>query len=118
MAARRLSKKKRERTEKEEKKKVVAEKKDIRLKFNEFINNVIEKGKTSSIRFDANFLKELEQAGEESRMKRRAKPVKIMKSKILTKPAITQALNLASSLEVASKEGAPPDFKKWVTGGK
>jgi len=92
-------------------------KEDIRIKFNKFIDDVIAKGKTSSMRLDANFVKELEQAGKEARFMKKAKPVKITQSKILTKPAITQALNLASDIEMATK-GAELNIKKWVEGGK
>lgn len=94
------------------------EEEDIRIKFNKFIDDVIAKGKTSSMKLDANFVKELEKAGEESRYVRRAKPVKIVQSKILTKPAITQALNLASDFEMAATKGAGLNIKKWVEGGK
>lgn len=93
-------------------------KEDIRIKFNKFIDDVISKGKTSSMKLDANFVKELEKAGEEARFVRKAKPVKIVKSKILTKPAITQALNLASDFEMAASKGAELNIKKWVEGGK
>ncbi len=100
------------------KKKVAKEEEDIRIRFNRFIDNVISKGKTSSVRFDPNFLKELEEAGKEAQMVKKAKPVKIVKSKVLTKPAITQSLNLASKLELAATKDAELDVKKWVKGGK
>lgn len=103
---------------KKPKKKMAKEEEDIRIKFNKFIDNVISKGKTSSVRFDPNFLKELEEAGKEARIMKRAKPVKIVKSKVLTKPAITQSLNLASKLELASTKGEELNIKKWVKGGK
>jgi hypothetical protein len=99
-------------------KKEKKEEEDIRIKFNKFIDEVISKGKTSSVRFDANFLKELEKAGEESQLMRKAKPVKIIQSKILTKPAITQALNLASNIEMAATKNEELNLKKWVEGGK
>jgi len=94
------------------------EKKDIRVKFNEFINDVIEKGRTSSIKFDPQFLKELETAGKEAREKKSMKPVKIIKNKTLTKPAITQALNLASDIELATTKGMKLDVQRWVKEGK
>ncbi len=94
------------------------EKKDMREKFNEFINEVIEKGRTSSIRFDPNFLKELEAAGKEAREKKSMKPVKIIQNKTLTKPAIAQALNLASDIELAATKDIKLDTKKWVKEGK
>lgn len=100
------------------KKKKKEEKEDIRIKFNKFIDNVITKGKTSSVRFDPKFLKELEQAGKEAQMKKKAKPIKIVQSKVLTKPAITQALNFASDLELAAKKGNELNVEKWVKEGK
>ncbi len=95
---------------------VPKKKEDIRLKFNKFINDVIEKGKTSSIRFDTKFMKELEEAGKEARMKS-AKPVKIVESPILNKPAITQALNLGSDLELAATKDVKWNVEKWIKRG-
>jgi uncharacterized protein (DUF1919 family) len=98
---------------------VVKEKKkeDIRKKFNIFLDKLFKKMEEGK-KFSPEFLKEMETLGARERSKRKMKPIKIIKSRVLTKPAITQALNLASDIELAARKEAELDTKKWVTEGK
>lgn len=92
-------------------------KEDIRKKLNMWLDTIFEKASQGK-QFSPEFLKEMEQAGMKAREKREMKPVKIIKNKVLTKPAITQALNLASDLELAVSGDVKINMKKWVKEGK
>ncbi len=92
-------------------------KEDIRKQLNMWLDTIFEKASQGK-QFSPEFLREMEQAGKEAREKRQMKPVKIIKSRVLTKPAITQALNLASDLELAAGGDVKLNTKKWVKEGK
>lgn len=97
--------------------KKIKKKEDIRKRLNMILDTIFEQAEKGKA-FTPEFLKEMEQAGVEARKKRKLKPVKIIKNRVLTKPAITQALNLASDFELAAGGDVKLDMKKWVKEGK
>jgi len=97
-------------------KKPSKKKEDIRLKFGKLMDFIIKSGRTSSIKFDSNFLKQLHEAGLQARESRKSTkkiPVKIPASKYKDK-AVKAAMELGALLENAKKP-ADLNFKKdWV----
>lgn len=89
---------------------------DIRIRFGKLMDFIIKSGRTSSIRFDSNFMKELQEAGLKARETRKSTkkiPVKIPPSKYKDR-AVKAAMRLGALLEKAKK---PEDlnFKKdWA----
>lgn len=85
---------------------------DLRLKFGRLMDFIIKSGRTSSIKFDSNFIKELQQAGMKAREERKSTkkiPVKIPASKYKDK-AVKEAMKLGAILENAK---TIKDLKGW-----
>ncbi len=89
---------------------------DLRLKFGKLMDFIIESGKTSSVKFDSNFMRELGLAGlksREERLKEREStkqiPVKIPETKYREK-AVKEAMKLGAILENAK---TIKDLKDW-----
>ena len=92
------------------------EEEDIRLKFGKLMDFIIKSGRTSSIKFDSNFIKELQEAGlkaRESRTSTKKIPVKIPASKYKDK-AVKAAMELGTILENAKKPGDLNFKKDWM----
>jgi len=96
-------------------KKTSKKEEDIRLRFGKLMDFIIKSGRTSSIKFDSNFLKQLHEAGAKARESQSTKkiPVKIPESKYKDK-AVKAAMELGTILENAKKP-ADLNFKKdWM----